>query len=409
MEVLKEAKMDVKDNIKGVLRKAPRIYRLCACWAQTRLIEKEQLYYEQKAVELGLSRDFSIKEIKQQLKEKLSKRNIFIKPKLKEDLHIVYALPDESYWNTLHIVPALKEFATVTTYCYSEYGFNDNMHGWLPVRDKMNSHFMDFIKQLHKKKHIDLILTYFAGKHVYCSTVESLNNMGIVTAASHYDDRLYFRGRLEGGCWSGPVDVCKFYDLNLTQAPESLIKYRVEGGIAMLWPLAANQGFFYPRGTPFHYDVSFVGTAKASRRHFIEYLFKKGIKVETFGAGWHNGTISNEKVPEIFSSSKINLNFGNIGHTPHQCGKCRDFEIPMSGGLMLTTHNEHLADCFELNKDIFTFRNKEECLEQIHRLLADEALCERARKNARERALKEHTWEQRIKSLLQVMGYIQQE
>lgn len=104
---------------------------------------------------------------------------------------------------------------------------------------------------------------------------------------------------------------------------------------------------------------------------------------------------------------RINSDFGNIGYTNYQCGKCRDFEIPMSGGLMLTTHNEHLADYFELDRDIFTFKGKEECLKQIHRLLIDEALCETARKSARERALKEHTWEHRIKSLLQVVGYMQ--
>lgn len=401
--------MVYKDSFRSILKNMSLIFWLGTkyrAWEQTRCIEKEQLYYEQKADELGLSRDFSIEEVKQQLKKKLSERNIFTKPKSKEDLHIVFAsrlVP----WVKNNIVLSLEKFAEVTTYYYSEYGFNPDEVNWLNVRNKMNAHFIDFIKELHKRKPIDLILSYLSGGQVDCDTVRAINNMGIVTTSFHLDDRLSFKGSLIEGRWTGPVDVCKVYDFNLTQAPESLVKYRCEGGIVMLWPLAANQDFFYPRDVPFRYDVSFVGSAHGNRKPIINYLLKNGVKVETFGAGWSNGFIPDEKVPEKFSSSRINLNFGDIAYTNYQCGKCRDFEIPMSGGLMLTTHNEHLADYFEIGRDIFTFRNKEDCLGQVRRLMADETVCERARKNARERALKEHTWEHRVRSLLQVLGYIE--
>lgn len=174
----------------------------------------------------------------------------------------------------------------------------------------------------------------------------------------------------------------------------------------MLWPLAANQDIFYPRDIPFKYDVSFIGSAHGNRKAFIAHLRKNGVKVETFGEGWPNGFIPNEMVPEVFSGSRINLNFGDIGYTDYQCGKCRDFEIPMSGGLMLTTHNEGLKEFFELNKDIFTFNTKEEALKKIHLLLSDEALCERARRTAREKALAAHTWAKRVEALLKVVGFL---
>lgn len=407
LEEAKMVAMDIKDNIKDMLRKAPLIYPLGASWVQTRRIEKEQLYYERRSDELGLSRDFSIEKVKQQLKERLSKRNIFPKPKLREALHIVYA-SHPGHWETHNILPALKKFAEVTTYYHTEYGFNNVEPGWVYVRDKTNAHFVEFIKQLHKRKPIDLILTYLSGREVDCKTIGALSNMGIVTCTFHFDDRLSFKGRFEGGRWTGPVDVCKVYDLNLTQAPESLVKYRVEGGIVVLWPLAANQDFFYPRDVSFIYDVSFVGTAKGNRKHFIKYLRKNGVNVETFGAGWSNGFIPNEKVPEIFSSSRINLNFGDIGYTNYQCGKIRDFEIPICGGLMLTTHNPHLSEYFILDREIFTYRDKEDCLRQIRRLLSDEDLCKRARKEARERVLREHTWENRIKLLLRAIGLVEE-
>ncbi len=401
-------KVSLSELLREELKKIPPIYCLGTkyrCFEQSRRIEKEQLYYEKKAEEIGLSRDFTIEEIKCQLKEKLSKRNIYPKKKPKEELHIVYASRPVP-WDSQNIVPAIKKFADLTTYYLSEYGFNAFVPGWLAVREKMNAHFINFIKELHAKKPIDLILSYLSGYQIDCNTIKAINDMGIITSAFDLDDRLGFKGRFVGGRWTGPIDVCKAYDLNLTQAPESLIKYRVEDGVVMLWPLAANQDFFYPRDVPFRYEVSFMGSAHGFRKPFIDYLRKNGVKVETFGAGWSNGFIPDEKVPEIFSSSRVNLNFGDIAYTNYQCGKCRDFEIPVSGGLMLTTHNKHLSNYFELDRDIFTFKNKEECLSQIHRLLADEALCEKARKGARDRALKEHTWEHRIRSLLEVIGFL---
>lgn len=406
--VLRIIKVNLNERLREELKKIPPIYWLGTkyrCFEQSRRIEKEQLYYEKKAEGIGLSMDFTIEEIKCQLKEKLLKRNIYPKQKSKEELHIVYASRPVP-WDSHNIVPALRKFAVVTTYFFTEYGFDDTKHGWLDVRKQMNNHFFNFIKQLHEKRPVDLILTYLSGYQIGTLTIEKLNAMGIVTSTFHLDDRLSFKGKFEGGRWTGPIAVCKAYDLNLTHAPESLVKYRVEGGAVMLWPLAANQDFFYSRNVPFRYDVSFMGSAHGFRKPFIDYLRKNGVKVETFGAGWSNGFIPDEKVPEIFSSSRINLNFGDIAYTNYQCGKCRDFEIPMSGGLMLTTHNKHLSNYFELDRDIFTFKNKEECLSQIRRLLSDDALCDKARKSARERALKMHTWEHRVRTLLQVMGFL---
>ena len=399
--------MMVTNRIKDKLKEMPLICQIgekYRCLEQTMQIEQEQSYYERRADEFGLSVDSAIEKTKNQLRKKLAERNIFPRPKSKEDLHIVYAscpIP----WDAQHIAPVLNKFGNVTTYYYSKFGFSPDEANWLNVRNKMNDHFLGFLSHLHKEKPIDLVLTYFSGYRIDCNTIERINDMGIVTVAFHLDDRLSFRGGFEGGRWTGPVDVCKSYDLSLTQAPESLVKYLVEGANVMLWPLAANQELYYPRNIPFRYDVSFVGSAHGNRKAFINYLNKNGIRVETFGAGWLNGFIPNERVPEIFSCSKINLNFGDIGYTSYQCGKCRDFEIPMSGGLMLTTYNPHLANYFEIDNEIFTFRNKEECVRQIRRLLSDSRLCDRARKEARAKALKEHTWEHRIKSLLHVFGY----
>lgn len=375
------------------------IYR---SFEQSACIRREQKYYENKAKQKGIKDIPNLPEIKLRLKAKLGKRGI--RPKVKENLHILYASRPVP-WDTQNIVPAIAKYSKLTTYYNKKQGFNDELDNWLEIRDEMNDNFVEFIRNTHKNEPIDLVLTYFSGYQISPEAIEEINSMGIVTASFHLDDRLSFRGKTIGDRRAGPSDVCKYYDINLTQAPESLIKYYAEGAIAMVWPLAANQDFFYPRNSPFKYDVSFVGTSHGFRKPFIKYLKDSGIKVEAFGRGWKNGFISNEAVPEIFSASRINLNFGNIAYTNYQCCKARDFEIPISGGLMLTSYNEHLGKYFDLEKEVFTFKNREECLKQIKRLLADEELCAQARIKARDRALKCHKWEDRIEGLLEVIGY----
>jgi hypothetical protein len=401
--------MTINERVKDTLKKFPVIYKLGTKYRyiqQSSRIKREQAYYERKASSLCISGNVTEKAIISQIREKLAQRNIRTRAKDKDSLNIIYAT-GPCPWDLKNIAPAIRKYGNLTVYNCVKYGFDCNKPDWLWERDKLNGHFLKFIKTMHEENSIDIVLTYLSGSHLYSETIDSINNMGIVTVSFHLDDRLSFRGEIEGGRWTGPADVCKAYDLNLTQAPESLIKYYAEGGNALLWPLAANQELYYPRKIPFKHDVSFLGSAHGNRKPFIAYLRKNGINVETFGKGWSNGFIPDEKVPEIFSSSRINLNFGDIAFTNYQCGKCRDFEIPMSGGLMLTTHNPHLANYFELDKEIFTFKNKEECVSQIHRLLSNPKLCEIARQKARERAFNEHTWEHRVESLLRTIGYLE--
>ncbi|TKB70440.1 MAG: hypothetical protein E8D45_13085 [Nitrospira sp.] len=336
--------------------------------------------------------------------KRLAQRGVVPLPKSKSQLHIVYA-SGHSPWDIINIVPALANHATVSTYLLSDHGFDAQSQDWVQVRDRMNGHFVDFLGRLHREKSIDLLLTYYSGHHVSPETIERIGSKGIVTAAFHLDDRLYFRGEFLGGRLRGPAAVAGAYDLNLTQAPESLVKYRVEGAIPWLWPLAANPELCYPRRVPFQYDVSLVGTAYGNRISTVRYLQGNGVRVATFGQGWPSGFLPAEKFQEIYCASRINLNFDDIGFTKYQCGKIRDFEVPMCGALMLGTHNPHLARYFELDSELFTFRDNKECLQQVRRLLSDQGLCAQARKLARTRAVREHTWDIRVKALLDMVGF----
>jgi hypothetical protein len=323
------------NKAKQILKKISFIFYLgmkYRAWAQSSVIRSEQRYYEKKAGILKIKREMSLEEIKQCVHRRLAARGINSRLNAKRELHIVYASVPAP-WDRQHIVPGLKKFGRVSEYFFTEHGFKDDEH-WLDVRQEMNSHFLKYIKALHTKDPIDLLLTYYSGYRIFSETLKDIGKLGIILSTFHFDDRVAFKGKKYRGRWSGPYAVAGEYDLNLTHAPESLVKYRVEGAVAMLWHPAANKEIFYPRQVPLSYDVSFVGTAHMGRKPFMEYLKDHGIDVKTFGSGWPGGFIPDEKVPEIFSMSRINLNFDDIGYTKFQCSKARDFEIPMSGGLL---------------------------------------------------------------------------
>ncbi len=393
---------------KSACKRVPVIYRAHGKylgWRQSRRIEREQAEYEARARELGLSPDWDSREAARRLRLRLEARGLSPQPRAPGELHVVYA-SRAGQWDVYNIAPALAKFGQVSHFLLPEGVRELTPQAWLQVRDRLNDDFSAFVAQAQRRQPVDLVLTYYSGHQVGPEIIQKINAMGMVSAAFHLDDRLLFRGELLGGRFRGPAAVARAYDLNLTQAPESLVKYRVEGGIPLLWPLAANPELCYPRETPCRYDVSFVGTAYGNRISTIDYLRRRGVEVAAFGLGWPGGYLPPDKFQEIYCASRINLNFDEIGYSRYQCGKLRDFEVPMCGGLMLSTHNPHLKNYFELDAEIFTFRNPRECLAQIKGLLADEPRCARARRQARARALKDHTWEARVKDLLQVIGFM---
>lgn len=374
-------------------------------WQQNSVIETEQREYEARATTLGLSHDWGPEEVAERLQTRLRSRGIAPTPKDEEGLRIVYAT-GYSEWDEVNILPSFKNFGEVFLYSLRDQGYDDRGEDWLAHRDAMNSDFVRFVRELHKRNPIDFVFTYFSGHTVGPDCIEALNSLGIITMTMHLDDRLLFRGRNLGGRWRGPAGVASAYDLNLTQAPESLVKYRVEGAIPLLWPLAANPALCFPRQQPFQHDVSFVGTAYGNRISLVRHLRNRGIPVKTLGQGWPEGYIPPDKFQEMFCASRINLNFDDIGYTYYQCGKLRDFEIPMCGALMLGTENPHLKKHFDVGTEIFQFSSPSDCVDKIRHLLGNPELCRTARERARARALAENTWDHRVQTLLKTIGLL---
>ncbi|MCB2227336.1 MAG: glycosyltransferase [Desulfarculaceae bacterium] len=308
-------------------------------------------------------------------------------------------------WEKHQIPAALAGLGEVEVFALPEHGFDPKAEDWLQRRQEMEAKLLAFVAETHARKPVDVLVSYLSGYHVSPETVERIKGMGIATCAFHWDDRLYFRGRLGGGRYTGPSALARAYDLNLTNASRSLIKYFVEGGLAIFWPEGADPDHFAPRKVSLEFDVSFIGANYGQRPEWIRYLRRHGVRVAAFGPGWEHGPVPSGQMPEIYSQSRINLGFSGIGYSMREtCLKGRDFEVPMCGAAYLTSEQEDLHRVYEVGREVASYKDKQDCLAVIKRLLADPGHLERMGLAARQRCLAQHTWAQRFAHAFGVMG-----
>jgi hypothetical protein len=314
-------------------------------------------------------------------------------------LHILYA-SKPSPWEPHNIPPAIARIGECSTYYVRERLPEVSNLSPSIARDRCDDDFVRFVRELHARKPIDIVLSYLCGSHLSGTAVAEVGQLGIATALFHLDDRLHFDPRGYPGFACGPKAVANDYDVCLTVSDDSIVKYAALGARAVFWPEGANPDAFRPAPGPFQFDVSFVGAKYGHRGILVDYLRRNGVNVACFGAGWENGGVSQGRMVEIFSRSRITLGFGYIGYSDEQHFKGRDFEVPMSGGLYLTSANRYLPHVYDIGREIVTYENQAGCLSRIRELLADPEGAEAIRAAGHARARACHTWQHRVQQMI---------
>jgi hypothetical protein len=315
-------------------------------------------------------------------------------PKRKGSLHLFLAYY-VSNWEVILPV-ALTPFGRVTAFNWREHGFRDSAPDWLDHRDDMNKEMLATFHRANREQPVDAVISYLSGYNTSRQTLTEMAKCGAAIFNFCWDDKLNFPGKRIGGRYPSPAEIASVVDLNLTNSPDSLIKYAVHGGLAMFWPEAAHPDVHRHYDVPFEFDVSFVGACYGWRPAFMRQLARRGIKVACFGKGWPNGPLDDENMIKLYSRSRINLGFSSIGYAKRlMCLKGRDFEIPMSGGLYLTQHNPELTLVYRVGEEILTYRGVEDCAATIRSLLDNPLRAAEIRAKGRARALREHTYETR--------------
>lgn len=394
-------------NIKALLKRSAPLNSVNA-WMKSHLQEGQATtslaFYRTEAAKRGLSLPQG-DELVVALHQRLAVRRLHPVPKRKGYLHIFLTYP-LSNWES--VIPlALAPFGRVTVFEWRSLGFDDSSDNWLKQRKDMNMEMLEIFRKAHTEQPVDAVVGYLSGYNTDSETLIKMANSGSVIFNFSWDDKLYFLESAGDGLYRGPGALASVVDLNLTNAPDSCIKYFVEGGLAMFWPEAAHPDIHKPYDVPYEFDVSFVGGRYGWRPKFIAELQKMGIKVSTFGNGWENGPLSDEEMVKLYSRSRINLGFAGVGHSKKlMCLKGRDFEVPMSGGLYLTQDNPELSLVYEVGKEILTYRNEVDCAQKIKWLIENQDEADKIRKRGRERAIRDHTWEERFENIFRLAGFL---
>lgn len=229
--------------------------------------------------------------------------------------------------------------------------------------------------------------------------------MNLITVNIGLDDTLKFWGVQEAGGYSGNAEIAPEYDFCITcQSKEDVDKYHMVGARALFLPPGANPCTFSPLPVSRDIPVSFIGQCYGIRPHITAWLKDHGISVCTYGKGWPSSEISFQDMNTIYSRSLINLGFGFIGDSLVTGLKGRDFEVPLMGGLYLTTYNQELEDHFTIGKEIDCYRNKEELFAKLSYYTTHPEITLKIGASGRVRCLRDHTWINRFKTILNIVS-----
>lgn len=194
-----------------------------------------------------------------------------------------------------------------------------------------------------------------------------------------------------------------------------------EGVLLSQW--ACNKYAYAKTATTLDYDVTFVGMPHGNRRTVVEELAVAGIDTRCWGRGWPAGRLTHDEMVRVFGSSRINLNLSNswepprgararlgalvrgIGHRsrPSQI-KGRNFEVPGSGGFLLTERLPHLDEYFDLGREVAVFSSTEELVDQVAYWLDHPEERAAVAEAGHARVLAEHTYDHRFARIFETAG-----
>ncbi|MET0384996.1 MAG: glycosyltransferase [Polyangiales bacterium] len=330
-------------------------------------------------------------------------------PKAQGALHIFLMLGVYDWERVL--ARGLEVFGRVTLFDWHAHGAAISPDSWPANRDVMNRQLLQAFERAHAEQPVDAVIGIVNGLTVAPAVLRTLAARGPAIFNLTLDDKLGYGPPNRPHPDQSLAAVVPFVDLSLTNAPASRVMYAVDGGLSLFLPEAAHPEVHRPHALPFDVDVSFIGRRYGAREPFLtklQHLLRRdGVRLQCFGPGWPSGPLSDDGMVALYSRSRVNLGFGGVGHSLRlTCLKGRDFEVPMSGGLYLTQDNPELAEVFTVGEEILTYRDVHHCAAQIRSVLADPTRAAAIRGAGRARCLRDHSYEARWRTPLQLAGLL---
>jgi spore maturation protein CgeB len=144
----------------------------------------------------------------------------------------------------------------------------------------------------------------------------------------------------------------------------------------------------------------------ALAQHAAASLVKNGVSLPPEVCG---PSLSDDEMVAMYSRAKVSLGFSSVGAThegPERIVqvRLRDFEAPMSGAFYLVEDVPELAQFFEIGSEIACYSGPDDLVEKCRYYLANESERERIRVAGHARALRDHTWQRRLRDVFRTVG-----
>lgn len=281
-------------------------------------------------------------------------------------------------------------------------------------REAMN----DDLTRLVAEDSFDLVFFFLHEDEIGPRTIERIGAMGVPTLNWFADDHWRFE--------SFSRRYAPVLTWSVTTDHEALPKYQAAGlDRVILSQWACNRYAYMKTARALDYDVTFVGQPHGNRREVAARIRDAGFDLRCWGNGWESGRLGHQDMVRVFGASRINLNLANsstVKATPRmRVGawvrgrrvdtrprpsqiKGRTFEVPGSGGFLLTDKVAHLEEYFDLGREIAVFSSTDDLIDVIGQWLADPERRAAVAEAGYRRVLDEHTYDHRFAQIFREMG-----
>lgn len=253
----------------------------------------------------------------------------------------------------------------------------------------------DKIEEDINRFHPDCIILNSGGLVLEDMSFQMLKKKGIISVGISLSDPDVFP-------YNGSIYSYKF-DLFYTNSKYSYLKqYDSKMVNIKLLPFAASlKHHYYMSEVEKKYDIVVVGNARSDRQEIIDCLSEK-YEIGVYGNGWKEtlGIVNGKDHVRAINSGKMYLSFSKTV-AGYQNIKVGLFEAIACKQVVITEYMEEIKDYFEIGKEILCYRNLEELKEIIDYYLKNNIERELIREKSYNRFLKEHTYINRFKTVVE--------
>ena len=348
-------------------------------------------------------------------------------------------------WQRVHIVNELA-------------GHGIEFEEFDPEHFTSEDHAIAALRSLLRSKRFDLFMTGYGQQHLTPDLFFELRTQGVPSLLFCSDNLLVPFEHLS---------ISTHFDLAWLTSQETEYLFRGRGAKTIFLPYAANPNIYVGASSTIVNRALFIGNPYGSRANIINTLASNEIEVDLYGGGiitsgdlmsvgflTKNGNqlksvvnmlrfsvgrkvllgklkqkmlgsggvvdshyvhrypgLSFENMYEAYAQYSLSLTSTAARNTgvlqkPVNVINLRSFEVPMSGGVQFCAYSNELADYFEEGREIIFYRSKGEMIEKARYFTSDRAFNDirDIRRNARERALNDHTWTIRFNKIFTRLG-----